>query len=287
MSLATAIQWTDSTFNIAWGCTKYSPGCANCYAERDSTRYGFKIWGADSPRRTFGEKHWREPLKWNRDAEKAGRRHRVFCSSMCDVFEDHPTIDAERTKLWPLVHQTPWLDWQVLTKRADRMRQIMGSPPPDNLWLGVSVEDQATADERIPLLLQTPAAVRFVSYEPALGPVDFRSMLSITEEWEQRSNRIDWIIVGGESGPGARPCDVAWIRSTVEQCVDAGVPVFVKQLGARPAFRGDAITEVLAIPCAHRIENRVATLRPKDRKGGEPSEWPSDLRVREMPIAQG
>ena len=257
MSAKTGIQWTDHTFNIAWGCTKVSPGCANCYAETLAKRYGFDVWGPGKDRRLFGEKHWNEPRKWNRAAEKEGRRHRVFCSSMADVFEDHPTIDAERAKLSKLIGETPWLDWQILTKRADRLREIAelvhffhDAPPAKNVWFGVSVENQETADERIPNLLATPAAVRFVSFEPLLGPVviDDRHMTGDEEYWNflsgrrgvtcqhrairpESTARIDWVIVGGESGPGARPMHPDWARSIRDQCAAASVPFFFKQWG--------------------------------------------------------
>jgi len=155
--------------------------------------------------------------------------------------------------------------------------------PLPNVWLGVSVENQATADERIPLLLQTPAALRFVSYEPALGPVDFdeeRDWLtpqlimpdgsaSATSAGSPKHPGLDWLIVGGESGPGARLCDLAWIRSAVAQCKAARVPAFVKQLGARPF--------------AYGTHTRDGLRSLRSRKGGDPSEWPEDLRVRELP----
>lgn len=286
MSEKTAIQWTDHTFNVAWGCTKISPGCANCYAEGDAKRYGFDVWGPDKPRRIFGEKHWREPLKWNRDAEKAGVRRRVFTSSMTDVFEDHPTINREREKLWPLIASTPWLDWQILTKRAERMRRHDFAHMP-NVWIGVSVENQATADERIPLLISTRARVRFVSYEPALGPIDFTKTCFIQTDLGLSSYNLaglgctrgpdygppDWIIVGGESR-GSRPFDLAWARSTIATCKSAGIACFVKQLGAT----------AYAQPVYH--EGRIVggvTRELDDRKGGDPSEWPEDLRVREFP----
>jgi protein gp37 len=174
--------------------------------------------------------------------------------------------------------------------------------PLPNVHLGVSVEDQATADSRIPFLLRTPADVRWVSYEPALGPVNFRRVLmpsgmpidALNGRWAVPQNNgspagptdtmhLDWIVVGGESGPGARPFDLAWARSTVEQCRAAGVPVFVKQLGGKPELRGDAIMDAIPMACGHTIENRVARLHLKDRKGGDWSEWPEDLRVREFP----
>lgn len=310
MGKDTSIGWCHHTFNIAWGCTKVSAGCANCYAEGQSSRWGYDVWGGGSmgKRRTFGKAHWMEPLSWNAAAEKAGVRRRVFCSSMCDVFEDHPVINEERQKLWSLIDRTPWLDWQILTKRADRLEFVTqfewrnGPSPMRNVWLGVSVEDQATADERIPHLLTTPATVRFVSYEPALGAVDFdrirfapienafvpalsadrRLGCLIVDHRDRDASvcfpRLDWIIVGGESGPGARPFDIAWARSTVAQCAAAGLPVFVKQLGARPVY--DA-AHMIRLVSAGLADSGV-----RDAKGGSMAEWPEDLRVRQFPEAR-
>lgn len=174
MAEKTGIAWTHHTFNISWGCVKVSPGCKFCYADELAERVGWSVWGPSQPRRTFKDKHWQEPLKWQKAAEQAGARHKVFCSSMCDNFEDHPTIIAELAKLWPLIRATPNLDWQLLTKRADR---IASSLPGDwgagypNVWLGVSIENNEWA-WRADYLSRIPAVVRFVSYEPALGPLD-------------------------------------------------------------------------------------------------------------------
>lgn len=258
MSARTGIEWTDHTFNIAWGCMKVSPGCQHCYADTLSRRYGHNVWGPakTTPRRTFGEKHWREPVLWNRAAEKAGERRRVFCCSMCDVFEDHPTIDAERAKLWPLIRATPWLDWQLLTKRPER---IAANLPDDwgngypNVWLGTSVESQEYTD-RIPPLLAVPAVVHFLSCEPLLERIDIRQHLVGHEEhgvghtvgacigW---TPPLDWIICGGESGPKARPMAIDWARDLQRQCADAGVAFFLKQLGGVRDKRGhlDAVLD--------------------------------------------
>jgi protein gp37 len=148
--------------------------------------------------------------------------------------------------------------------------------PLPNVWLGVSVEDQATADERIPLLLQTPAAVRFVSYEPALGPVDFSAYLDGSTRWSLATGatKLDWLIVGGESGTKARPCDVEWLRSAVRQCRAAGVACFVKQLGAYPVLRHGQTDRQSLHSSGYPLS---------DRKGGDWSEWPLDLRVRKFP----
>ncbi|MEK9505135.1 DUF5131 family protein [Gaopeijia maritima] len=283
MAENSGIQWTDHTFNPWWGCTKVSPGCANCYAETLAvTRRKLPVWG---PAPRFGRKlmsegHWKGPEKWNRAAAAAGERHRVFCASMADVFDEHPDVTEPRARLFDLIERTPHLDWQLLTKRPHRVLELV--PPdwhdgfPSNVWLGTSVEDQQRAEERIPILLQMPAAVRFLSCEPLLGPVDLdgnwgyagSATLDVLDEWP-----IDWVIVGGESGPGARPCNVEWIRSLVGQCRNAGTAVFVKQLGSRP--------------CSNVIRwadpDRLSLGTIHDRKGGDPEEWPEDLRVREFP----
>ena len=233
MGVSTAIAWTNHTFNIAWGCFKVSPGCKNCYADTFATnRVGLKIWGppATSDRRTFGPKHWNDPVRWNREAEKAQVPAMVFSSSMCDIFEDHPTITQELAKLWPLVRATPWLDWQLLTKRHDRIVQSLpadwGNGYP-NVWLGVSVEDQEYADLRIPSLLAVPAHVHFISYEPALGPVDLLPYVD-----PSRDRRLEWVIYGGESGPGYRKEDKQWARDAHAACAWAGIPFFHKQSSA-------------------------------------------------------
>jgi protein gp37 len=228
----TTISWTDHTFNIAWGCTRVGPGCKFCYAELLARRYGHDVWGPSNPRRVFGNEHWREPLKWNALAEKEKQRHRVFCSSMCDVFEDHATIDQERERLWPLVRNTPWLDWQLLSKRSDR---IAAHLPADwgegypNVWLGVSIENSDYVF-RADHLRSVPATVRFISYEPALGPLDNLNL-----------NGIDWVIYGGESGPHFREHDIAWARDIRRRCQEQGTAFFYKQSAGRLPGREDAI----------------------------------------------
>ena len=254
MAEKTGISWCDSTFNIAWGCVRVSEACRFCYAEALSKRFGFDIWGADKPRRIFGEKHWQEPLKWNRIAEHEGRRHRVFCSSMADVFEDHPTIAQERKKLWPLIRQTPNLDWLLLTKRADN---IIGCLPDDwgagwpNVWLGVTAENQEWFDKRVGALWYLKQKYRdtvmFVSCEPLLGSIDAEWAVESIELQERSiedggaiySSPIDWLIVGGESGPNHRPLNLDHVRSLRDQCVAAGVAFHFKQIGGlRPDSGG-------------------------------------------------
>jgi len=253
-----------------------------------------------------------EPLRWRKP-------QRVFVNSMSDLFHE-ALPDEAIDRVFAVMAMCERQTFQILTKRprgmrdyfteSDRIYEIeqrmyeLGGPedattiirwPLPNVWLGVSVEDQATADERIPLLLQTPAAVRFVSYEPALGPVSFR--WAKWDDWKtpDGSRRevvghldgmrgLSWVIVGGESGPGARPFDLAWARSVLRQCREAGVPAFIKQLGARP-FSFDPIDgwEPLFRDRHGREPSGEWVPQFKSPKGGDPAEWSPDLRVREFP----
>jgi protein gp37 len=220
MAEKTGISWTDHTFNVAWGCDKVSPGCKFCYADVASARFGFDVWGKHKPRRTLSEHYWNEPIRWNRKAEKAGEIHKVFSSSMCDIFEDHPTISQELQKLWVLIKKTPYLTWQLLTKRAERIAQCL---PFDwgegysNVWLGVSVENSDYL-YRIEHLRKIPCGIRFISYEPALGPL---TEIDLTG--------IKWLIYGGESGSNFRKDDRQWAINIKEKCKECGVAFFYKQ----------------------------------------------------------
>jgi protein gp37 len=260
MGTKTKIEWAHDTFNPWMGCTKVSPACDHCYAETlATTRLGVQ-WGPNAERRRTAPSTWRQPLAWNRKAEKEGQRRRVFCASLADVF-DNAVPQEWREDLWRLVDATPHLDWLLLTKRP---QLIMNRLPIDwkggrpNVWLGTTVENQAEADRRIPHLLAVPAAKRFLSCEPLLGPVDL-SALPLPAPWprcdceghsprfdvlageimctgccegpEAVDCRIDWIIAGGESGPKARPSHPDWFRSLRDQCQAAGVPFFFKQWG--------------------------------------------------------
>lgn len=247
MSKDTNISWTDATFNPWWGCDKVSPGCKNCYADSFAARLGLNIWGPGSTRRQFSQKHWKEPLHWNDTARRTGNPYRVFCGSMCDVFEDHPISNEERERLWSLIRLTPLLTWQLLTKRADRIKQCLpeswGPHGYGNVWIGVSAENQEWAQKRVPLLLDVPAKVRFLSVEPMLGPLIFDETIggTWTSDWSPKFGiaGIGWVIFGGESGANRRPCDLNWILSGVNQCQAAEVPVFVKQDSAlKPGQQG-------------------------------------------------
>lgn len=242
------IEWTDSTFNPWVGCTKVSPGCDHCYAETQMVRRKFVEWGPNAERRRTSEGNWKQPHKWNRDAAMTGVRRRVFCSSLADVF-DNAVPDAWRDDLWALIGATPFLDWLLLTKRPQniskmlpRLTDVLPRPWP-NVWLGTTVENQAEADRRIPHLLAVPAAKRFLSCEPLLGPVDLTGIgldvccgdTVITTDRVHaccaRPGGVDWVICGGESGANARPMHPDWARSLRDQCAAAGVPFFFKQWG--------------------------------------------------------
>jgi protein gp37 len=223
VSEKTGIQWTDHTFNPWWGCVKVSPECDHCYAATLSNRYWYGVWGKDAPRRWFGAEHWRESMKWNAKAERDGVRRRVFCASMADVFEQGSSdLDTQRANLWALIEMTPHLDWLLLTKRPGFISRMVPSAwlkaPRPNVWYGTTV---GLPDSlwRVYQLRDTPAAVRFISYEPALAGV----------QWPL--DGIHWLIAGGESGAGNRPPEPAWIQSARDQCLARGVSFFFKQWG--------------------------------------------------------
>ncbi|TWA71944.1 protein gp37 [Azospirillum baldaniorum] len=271
MAEVSAIEWTHATFNPWIGCTKVSPACDNCYAEKERAVTCLGVtWGAGQPRHRTSACTWKQPLAWNRKAAKEGRRMRVFCASLADVF-DAEVPDEWRADLFALIAATPHLDWLLLTKRPKVMRDYAdraarcgehwladkGAPPVrwplPNVWLGTTVENQAMAEARIPRLLATPAAVRFLSCEPLLGPVDLTRVvlgeMPVERCVDPRIERmrftinalsgapksgipgLDWVIAGGESGPKARPSHPDWFRSLRDQCADAGVPFLFKQWG--------------------------------------------------------
>lgn len=319
MAENTRIEWADMTFNPWVGCTKVSPGCDHCYAEAYAARFGTAEWGAGKPRHRTSAAYWKQPRKWNAQAEHEGRRFRVFCSSLADVF-DNEVPPAWREDLFRLIEQTPNLDWLLLTKRIGNVSAMVSVIPgsgwmPPNVWLGATVTSQEEADRDIPKLLAVPAAKWFLSMEPLLGPVDIRfafadSRTSCCRRCGYRTNRresacpndgellrvdigIDWVIVGGESGPQARPMQIVWAMDLVRQCQAAGIPAFMKQLGAQPrgwcvgALHADDQTEIGADYCdAHESHEGTACERCvllTDRKGGDMTEWPEELRVREVP----
>jgi protein gp37 len=221
MGFNSTIEWTTHTFNPWWGCTKVSEGCRHCYAENLAKRYGHDIWGANKSRRLLSDQHWREPLKWDKVAREKGERHRVFCASMADVFEEDAP-GQEVARLWELIKQTPHLDWQLLTKRPQRIAANLPADwgqGYDNVWLGTSVESEQVID-RIAHLVLVPAVIHFLSLEPLLGPLPNLPL-----------ENIDWVIVGGESGAGSRPMQLEWAINIRDQCQDTGVAFFFKQWG--------------------------------------------------------
>lgn len=259
MAENSAIEWTDHTFNPWEGCQKLGPGCDHCYAETRNARFGGGTalnWGPGAERRRTSASNWRKPLRWQADAaafrETHGRRQRVFCASLADVF-DNAAPPSARRDLAKLIRETPDLDWLLLTKRignaAGMLADMFPGGMPANVWVGATVVNQAEADRDVPKLLAVPARVRFLSMEPLLGPVDFDPCDLV---------RLDWIIVGGESGTAARPMHPAWARSLRDQCsIAGGVPFLFKQWGEWVPVC--AMTEDLVERCyrpapAHRPE---------------------------------
>ncbi len=226
MGANSKIEWTTHTFNPWWGCTKVSLACDYCYADQLAKRRGFRVWGPGTSIRQLSDAHWRDPIRWNARAAHAEERPRVFCASMADVFEGRQEQAGLRERLWGLIAATPNLDWLLLTKRPGKISQLVPwrEEWPRNVWIGTTVENQEWADKRVPFLLALPAIVRFVSVEPLLGPVDLTAYL-------QGERRIDWVIVGGESGAAARPMNPIWARAVRDECVAAGVPLHFKQWG--------------------------------------------------------
>jgi protein gp37 len=223
------IEWTHHTFNPWWGCVRVSDACDHCYAETWAKRLGEDLWGPHSERRFFTDAHWREPLKWDREAAASNERRRVFCASMADVFENRPDLVAPRSRLLALIADTPHLDWLLLTKRIHLVQRLLpkGYEFPSNVWLGTTVERQKEA-KRIPHLLKFKSpSVRFLSCEPLLGTLDISDHLKRGEY----GTRIDWVIAGGESGTGARPMEPEWALSLKSQCIKAKVPFHFKQWG--------------------------------------------------------
>jgi len=226
------IEWTDHTFNPWVGCTKVSPACDHCYAEAWSKRTGHgELW--NGARRRTSSANWRQPLKWDREAAEAGIRRKVFSASLADVF-DNQVEPSWRADLWRLIQATPNLDWQLLTKRPQNIARMLpgdwdkGYP---NVWLGTTVENRREASRRVPLLLVVPAVIRFLSVEPLLE--------RMTLPLHDSRRRIDWVIVGGESGPRFRPMDATWVRDIRDQCGCEKVAFFFKQWGGlRPKSHG-------------------------------------------------
>lgn len=307
---------------IGWHCEHASAGCTNCYAAQINK--GFFQLGTKLPYTRpsrekvevfLDEQVLQQPLRWKKP-------RMIFVCSMTDLFGEWHT-DEMLLEVFDVIRQCEAREnghtFQLLTKRAERMfdfcsrlrfdatgrgylyltegRRESGYAFTNHLkhcWMGVSVEDQKNADERIPWLLKTPAAVRWVSYEPALGPVSFSNWLPAhigrSDHFAEDTNgpAIDWIVFGLESGPNARPGDVQWARDTISQCRAAGIPPFIKQFGAVPMMREDEwraapMTRMLSASNKNRVPEGFVPLYFYDKKGGDIEAWDEDLRVREMP----
>lgn len=299
-----------ATGKVGWFCEHMSHGCDNCYAEKMNvnTYFGnglpYKASSLPQLELFLDEKMLEKPLHWR-------KARKIFVCSMTDLFGRF-VPDEDIRRIFAVMMCAPQHIFQVLTKRPERMARFFkeNSPndcyveavteirrandfsrlvaglrvkdlcgvlpdswPLSNVWLGISCEDQKTADERIPLLLQAPAAVRWISAEPLLGPVDLNPIydyggIAGHEDVKRRAYyaHLDWVVCGGESGIGARLCDISNIRSIVEQCKAAGIPVFVKQLGSKPFMGVKGFGPVI-----------------RDRKGGDIDEFPDDLKIRQFP----
>lgn len=254
MSEKTGIAWCDSTWSPWWGCVEVSPECANCYARELDAKYGGKTkphWGASGPRRLMSDGHWKQAEAWDRAGWKTGNRKRVF-PSMCDPFEKHPALDVERERFWQLVDRGG-IVWLLLTKRPENVLVMVPhewlQSWPENVHLGFTAGAQRQFDERWPYVREIPARVLFLSYEPALGPIDISEA---TRGWyaeaqhdchgddeacarrcpievQVESRCLSQVIVGGESGPKRREMDLSWLESIARQCDEAKVALFVKQ----------------------------------------------------------
>lgn len=269
MGARTTISWCDATFNPWRGCAKVSPGCANCYAEKLAERWGNDdLWGPDARRVVASEKMWREPRVWDRAAAVDGRRRRVFCGSMCDVFEDREDLVEPRDRLLRLILATPNLDWLLLTKRPAPLvfwsltgQRFQFADIAPRVWLGVSVESAAYAwriDNLRRLKKELGFRVAFVSYEPALGPLDDGPL-----------DGIDWLIYGGESGPGYRPDEDEWWRRTELHCNAMGVAFWMKQRAAqRPGWLPPGTDPLREFPAAALPIDAVDGIGGRQGDGG-------------------
>jgi len=269
MAENSGIEWTDHTFNPWIGCSKVAAGCTHCYAETlMDTRYGRVQWGENGTRVKTSPANWSKPRAWNRAAQKAGKPALVFCASLADVGEDRPELVPWRAELCDLIRECDWLTFQLLTKRPENLTRLFPSDVLERCWVGASVAEQKDAAKNIPILLQVPSAIRFVSAEPLIGPVDLREVpldddpegTGLMEAFATAllNDRRFWLILGCESGPNARGWDTyeKSARALIEQCRAAGVATFHKQMP---------------------INGRLSK---------DPAEWPEWARVREYPTVE-
>jgi protein gp37 len=268
------------TFNPWYGCTKVSEGCEQCYAEGWAKRSGLVQWGPFAPRRRSREHNWNEIRKLNDAAGRAGIRVRVFCASLADWLDDAVPVEW-LANLLELIQFTPNLDWLLLTKRPQNWNKRIHEAfqfgwdgdewasvwldgyAPANVWIGTTTENQKRLDERIPVLLTIPARVRFLSCEPLLGPLEFSNVTKRSDAVAQLGKKaldgIHWVIVGGESGPKARPMNPAWVRSIRNQCQAADVPMLFKQWGEwHPGTQTEDVAEIV-LHAHKRTDGKVVT----------------------------
>lgn len=281
MTENTKIAWCHHTFNAWTGCSKVGPGCDHCYAETWAKRTGTVTWGPSAERRRTTEANWKKVLGWNEKAREAGEMHRVFCGSLMDVW-DNKAPQPWRDDLYRMVEETPYLIWMLLSKRIGNAvgmvpREWRGNGLPDNVWLGMTVVNQAELERDLGKLFALKAARYFISHEPGLEPINVRRVRQADGMHMDAANgtamldgidyptgrKLDLIITGGESGHHARPYDLDWPRDLIKQTRGTGSSVFVKQLGSRWAKEQGAV----------------------NGKGEDPEEWPGGLKVREMPEA--
>lgn len=264
------IAWTTHTHNHWEGCTKVGPGCDGCYAAARNDRFHAGVnWGPGAPRRLTSIQNRNRPRRWQREAEAAGVRVRVFCSSLADVFDNEVPVEW-RMELYRLIYETPNLDWILVTKRVGNVAKMLGGMVfPKNVIVVATIVNQDEADRDMPKLekLKADGCVTKigVSYEPALGPV----------EWLPWLANLDWLIVGGESTQGshkARQFQLEWASRAINETRGTGCAVFIKQLGSNPVFD---------------VNDELTKFTVSDKAGADTDEWPEFMRVREFPVIGG
>jgi protein gp37 len=275
---ASRIEWCNFVFNPWIGCAHASSGCINCYAEEEQDRRYHRVrWGKDGTRHKTSAAYWKQPAKWDREARESGQRKRVFCASLADVCEDRDELAPWRRELLEVIEATEWLDWLMLTKRPENAPEMLGETA-RKVWVGASVENQKALEHRLSLLQMVEAKGRFLSAEPMLEGLDLGTLPG-----------IDWVIVGGESGLMARQCRREWLRAIAYQCERASVPCFIKQFGANVRC-SECLGEGGHTPLNGMIDGSQCSacggsgrMRLRDPKGGDPTEWPADMRIRDFP----
>ena len=258
MGDTTTIGWTDKTHNEWIGCQKVTEAeCGDCYAWRWAIRHHMDVWGNPYDSDRHLTKTHDNPRKWNREAKAQEKRFKVFCASLSDVFEPHPQVQEARLQLWQLIEETPYLDWQILTKRPKFIRTLVLQSWlqtwPGNVWIGTSVGIQSAAEKHIPYVLDLPAPVIFLSCEPLVELITLVARLKL--------HKINWLICGGYSGSQERPMELSWARGLRDECQTYDVAFFMKQLGSVYA----------------------RTYHLHNAKGEDITEFPSDLQIQEFP----